>query len=77
METLERKAQSIRAHRQDTLAQHDFAVSLRSSLESFIHSDMARLFQDVGTFDALLVSFIRTYTDKIKIDYGRNGSLRG
>lgn len=77
METLERKAQSTQAHRQDTLAQNDLAVSLRSSLESLIQGDMARLFRDVGTFDALLVSFPRTYPDKLKIDYGRNGSLRG
>lgn len=76
VETQERHAQSTQAQRQDSLAQSDLAVSLRSSLELLLHGDMARLFQGVGTFDVLLVIFTKTCPDRPKIDHGRNGSLR-
>lgn len=59
VETLERNAQSKQAYRQDTQAQNDLARSLHTTLESLRQGDMARLFQEIGEFDVLLVRFIR------------------
>lgn len=55
-ETLERSAQLAQAHQKDAFAHTELVSSLHSSLESLLQGDMVRLFQDVGTFDTLLVS---------------------
>lgn len=55
-ETLGRSAQFAKAHQQDTLAQTQLVSSLHSSLESLLQGDLVSLFQNVGTFDASIVS---------------------
>jgi hypothetical protein len=55
-ESLTREAHSVHAHEQNVAKQNELALSLQSRLESLVQDDVARLFQNVETFDASLVS---------------------
>ncbi|KAF4153854.1 hypothetical protein CNMCM6069_000198 [Aspergillus lentulus] len=53
-EALTREAQSVHAHEQNVEKQNELALSLQSRLESLVQGDVARLSQNVETFDASL-----------------------
>jgi hypothetical protein len=55
-EALAREAQSVHAYEQNVEKQNELALSLQSRLESLVQGDVARLSQNVETFDASLVS---------------------
>lgn len=55
-DSLTREAQSVHAHEKNVEKQNELALSLQSRLESLVQGDVARLFQNVETFDASLVS---------------------
>jgi hypothetical protein len=46
----------VHAHEQNVEKQNELALSLQSRLESLVQGDVARLSQNVETFDASLVS---------------------
>jgi DNA repair ATPase RecN len=54
-EVLSRNEQIALAQQKDALSHNELALSVRSTLQSLLQDDMARLSQDVKAFDAFIV----------------------
>ena len=54
-DTLTRDEEIAESRQRDARAHSELALSLQSSLDSLVQSDMGRLFQSVAGFDASLV----------------------
>jgi hypothetical protein len=71
-ETVSRNQLALRTHEDSALAYRNLASVLQLSLESLVETDMARLSESIGRFDASLVCPSRFQVNSA--DNGRNGS---
>jgi hypothetical protein len=65
---------AVRTHEDNTLAYRELASKLHFSLDSLVETDMTKLSQTIGGFDASLVRSESSYSKSTTPNIYRNGS---